>query len=388
MNNFERVRDLVNEYVAEHGTDTEMTRGEFLEWVHETYENISAAKNNLYPTDISYNLYNAGLKDFPGLCLCLVYVEERDTFRLVGTDYKYTGPIWQYKGKSNEQVVGQWSNGICNMGTQEVTDLPEGIILRRDDLKEGVAFELSSIPVTVSTKERNVLVNFQELLICGISVEDEGYWIFNASSEWADKTTYLCEEDANGTWKYYLETIDECIGESKRLVMFEAQKGKSTGKPGNVNNGTHTSELSKILDDKTFENTFAGFIAQADKNAISGKGEGGQTPVGFSAKPSCDGADISTHYGQGGASKTPYLNWWVVSIYYTPDNGNIMMGIEETRYPHLKEMQIKPLRYAQIGNKKVDVAIFYSATKSSINYSELREGFMNVCEEVMRLGLK
>ncbi len=257
-----------------------------------------------------------------------------------------------------------------------------------DDLKEGVAFELSSIPVTVSTKERNVLVNFQELLICGISVEDEGYWIFNASSEWADKTTYLCEEDANGTWKYYLETIDECIGESKRLVMFEAQKGKSTGKPGNVNNGTHTSELSKILDDKTFENTFAGFIAQADKNAISGKGEGGQTPVGFSAKPSCDGADISTHYGQGGASKTPYLNWWVVSIYYTPDNGNIMMGIEETRYPHLKEMQIKPLRYAQIGNKKVDVAIFYSATKSSINYSELREGFMNVCEEVMRLGLK
>ena len=65
-----------------------------------------------------------------------------------------------------------------------------------------------------------------------------------------------------------------------------------------------------------------------------------------------------------------------------------MMGIEETRYPHLKEMQIKPLRYAQIGNKKVDVAIFYSATKSSINYSELREGLMNVCEEVMRLGLK
>ncbi len=167
--------------------------------------------------------------------------------------------------------------------------------------------------------------------------------------------------------------------------MFEAQKGKKPAKP--VLNGEHTSELSQILGVATFEKTFAAFIDQADKNAASGKAQGGQTPFGFSGKPQCDGADVCTHFGQGGASKTPYLNWWVVSIYYLPDNGNIMMGIEEDRYPHLKEMEIKPLRYSQIGNKKVDTAIFYSTTKNSINYSELHENFMNVCEEVMRLGL-
>ena len=51
---------------------------------------------------------------------------------------------------------------------------------------------------------------------------------------------------------------------------------------------------------------------------------------------------------------------------YTDDKQ--FMGIEEDRYPHLKEMSIKPLRYSRIGNKKVDTAVFYSATKSSLDY--------------------
>lgn len=64
------------------------------------------------------------------------------------------------------------------------------------------------------------------------------------------------------------------------------------------------------------------------------------------------------------------------------------MGIEEDRYPHLKEIKIKPLRYSRIGNKKIDTAVFYSTTKESIDYGELHENFINVCEEVMRLRLK
>ena len=41
MNNYERTCDMVNAYVKEHGRKTEMGRGEFIEWVHEKYENIS-----------------------------------------------------------------------------------------------------------------------------------------------------------------------------------------------------------------------------------------------------------------------------------------------------------------------------------------------------------
>lgn len=148
------------------------------------------------------------------------------------------------------------------------------------------------------------------------------------------------------------------------------------------------SELSQILDIRTFEKTFSSFLAQADKNAETKKSSGGQTPVGFNKKPMCDGADLSTHYGQGAASKTPYLNWWVVSIYYLTESGNIIMGIEEDRYPHLKEMNVKPIRYSKLGNKKVDVAVFYSTTKQAINYEELHASFIEVSEEVMRLGLR
>ena len=81
------------------------------------------------------------------------------------------------------------------------------------------------------------------------------------------------------------------------------------------------------------------------------------------------------------------MNWWVVSIYYIIDSGNIVVGIEEDRYPHLKEMNNKPLRYEQIGNKKTNVAVFYAAAKDNVNYGVLYESFITVCEEVMQLGL-
>lgn len=385
MNNHERVKELVNKYVQENGTQTEMTRSEFLEWVHETYENISAAKNNLYPTDISFNLYNAGLKDFPGPALCLIYIEERETFRLVGSDYKHTGPIWQYKGKANEKVVGQWIAGTLKMGETTSADLQlsEDVLIRRDNLESGIKKGLKDIPVLVASSGRNVTVHFQELLISGIAIEEECYKIYNASREWADQTTYHCDEDGNDTWSYYLETVDECVGEMKRLVMFEAQKGSK--RP--VVSGYHTSELSKIVTVNAFERAYSAFVEQADNNAASGKAQGGQTPVGFSAKPECDGAYFVSHYGQGNPSAAPYINWWVVSIYYVPSNGNIIVGIEEDRYPHLKQMEIKPLRYTQVGNKEMNTAVFYSTTKSSMNYGDLYEKFIQVCEEVMRLGL-
>lgn len=112
MNNFDRVRMMVDEYVRENGTSTVMDRSQFLDWVHQKYENISSKTNNLYPTDISYNLYNAGLKDFPGPNLCLWWEESSDSFRLVGTNYQGTGPVIQYKGKSNERIVARWDKGV------------------------------------------------------------------------------------------------------------------------------------------------------------------------------------------------------------------------------------------------------------------------------------
>ncbi len=364
----------INEYVSQFGTESVMDVDGVL-----SAAKMTDKKGSILPTDYCYNRYNNGLGEFDGPHL-FEYTDDKK-FRVLGENYPYTGNVMHKPKGAPEYVWAHWTAGKLTKGEPE--NLPESILLRRNDLKESLEEVLKAIPVTVSTKERDVLINFQELLICGVVVEDETYKIYNASSDWADKTTYLCEESEDGTWHYYLETIDECIGECQRLVMFEAQKGNNTKKAG-----SHTSELSKVLDRDTFERTYRLFLEQADQNVASGSGNGGQTPKGFDKKPNCDGADVSTHYGMGNASKTPYLCWWVVSIYYLPDSGNIVMAIEEDRYPHLKEMTIKPLRYSRIGNKKVDAAVFYSTTKNDINYDELHEQFISVCEEVMRLGLR
>lgn len=95
---------------------------------------------------------------------------------------------------------------------------------------------------------------------------------------------------------------------------------------------SHTSEISQIFkDSKVFENMYSHFLEQADKNNISGKANGGKTPYGL-VDNKCDNADLTTHFGQGGAGTTPYLNWHVVSLYYIVDESRILMGIEKDRY--------------------------------------------------------
>ena len=148
-----------------------------------------------------------------------------------------------------------------------------------------------------------------------------------------------------------------------------------------------TSELRKNVTAESFKSAFLAFMEQADKNAITGKSEGKKTPYGFSANSGFDGAVFHQHFGQGAASKTPYVNWWAVSIYYIPETGGIYLGIEKDRYHALDRIRTKLLAFKKIGKKAMDVAVFYETTKKTVNYEELHECFLNVCEEVMRLGL-
>lgn len=373
-------RDLVNDYVNKYGNRTEMTREEFLNWVHETYNNVSSVSNNLYPTDISFNRYNIGLSDFPGPNLCLVYVEERDKYRLVGSNYKYTGIIYQYKNKSKEKIVGQWIFGKCKMlKNNEDSSIPIEIIKRRGNLVYGIKNDLKDNTLDCVQDKRNVSIYFHGQLICGITVEDECYRIFNVSTEWKGKTPYLCDEDSDDTWFYHTDTIDECLGQIKRLVLFELKKNSKLNQIG-------SSELRKIITADKFKNAYIKFMEQADKNAITGKSQGSQIPEGFETKPECNGAEFSARYGHGNASAAPHMNWWVVSIYYLPNSGKIVMGIEEDRYLHLKSMS--PIGYEMIGNKKMKVASFYSSTKDDVNYDELYDRFISTCEEVIALGMK
>ncbi|MDD5792117.1 MAG: hypothetical protein PUD22_06020 [Erysipelotrichaceae bacterium] len=369
----EKVTEVINGFVGSNGTNIKMTPDQLFALVTEAYP---INRNSFLPADYCYNRTNEGI-NFEKHVHLFERTEDGE-YLILGEDYTYSGPVYcRKRGETEDSICGVWTNGAfkVNDSTEEITDL------RVIDLLNGIRTALKAIPVTVNSFENTIEVKFQELLICGAEVGEEVYKIYNASPEWANKTSYQCNKANDGTWYYYLDSIDECIGEVQRLVMFEAQKKPYT-------EGNHTSELYQMLSAEVFENAYAHFIEQADKNTETKKAQGPKAPFGFSKKPEYDGAHLETHYGQGAASAAPYMNWWVVSIYYLPYEGKIVMGIEEDRYPHLKQMQIKPLRYDQIGNKKINVAVFYSAPKTYLNYKDLYEKFIDVCEEVMRLGLE
>lgn len=145
-------------------------------------------------------------------------------------------------------------------------------------------------------------------------------------------------------------------------------------------------QLSRIITFEKFEQAYSSFIEQADKNVMTKKGEGSKTPFGFDGNNIINNWSFSQHFGQGAASRTPYVNWFVVSIYYVTESGKIVVGIEEDRYPHLDKMN--PIKTEEIGKKDRYVAVFYECNKNNIDYEKLYEHFISVSEQVIDLGLQ
>ena len=216
---------------------------------------------------------------------------------------------------------------------------------------------LQGISVNISGDDRKVMLSKNEMSLCNIHVEDEFYRITTGNKNWADNSKFVWTDEGTEI-SYCVDMPDECAGEVKRLVLFCNQS----------DNTVMVSELCRKLTLALFEKAYVQFMEQADRNAASKKAQGSKVPYGFEGNNIFDGADFRQHFGQGGASKTPYINWWVLSIYYLVDSGNIVMGIEEDRYPYLSKM--RPLKFEQIGNKKTNIAVFYESTKDNVDYDK------------------
>lgn len=175
--------------------------------------------------------------------------------------------------------------------------------------------------------------------------------------------------------------IDMDAGKNTDLVLTESQEKTL------VTVNEHKSELSTVVTQRMFEQAYEKFIEQAEQNAFSKKSNGSRTPYGFASAPECDGAAFVQHFGQGAASATPHMNWWVVSVYYNISSREIMIGIEDGRYPLMNDMQIKPIRFDKVGNRKKRIVVYYSTNKDTVNYEILYDTFITICEEVMRLGV-
>ena len=141
----------------------------------------------------------------------------------------------------------------------------ESIAARKNDLLESIRRVLKGYKCSIKESENGISVQFSNDIVIGLYVEESGYCIYNVSDKWAKETTYYCDKEDDGTIFYYLDCIDECIGEIGRIAKIE---NKNTTKPV-VNDGTLLSVFSSI-EDQYPEFIFTNVNAKDDKekNAV------------------------------------------------------------------------------------------------------------------------
>ena len=100
----------------------------------------------------------------------------------------------------------------------------ENILARKKDLLVGIEYALKGYKCSIRETENDISIQFGKDIVIGVAVEENGYSIYNISDEWAKETTYFVETDDDGTKFYYLDSIDECVGEIERLAEVETKK--------------------------------------------------------------------------------------------------------------------------------------------------------------------
>lgn len=100
----------------------------------------------------------------------------------------------------------------------------ENILARKKDLLEGIEGVLKGYKCSIKEIGSDISIQFGNDSVIGVAVEENVYCIYNISDEWAKETTYACDKEEDGTICYYLDSIDECIGELERLADMEAKK--------------------------------------------------------------------------------------------------------------------------------------------------------------------
>ena len=77
--------------------------------------------------------------------------------------------------------------------------------------------------ITSRNQDRDLVFMHQETTLCSVHFADR-IKVYGVSTGWTKQTTYICFPDSDGTWFYFIETLDECIGELEQLIRFELKQ--------------------------------------------------------------------------------------------------------------------------------------------------------------------
>lgn len=86
---------------------------------------------------------------------------------------------------------------------------------------------LTNMPVSVSETSDQVSVSYNDRTICAVRYIDESIELFQISDNWRTKTTYPCQKGADSLWFCVIDSIDECVGEVRRLSAFEIEQAQT-----------------------------------------------------------------------------------------------------------------------------------------------------------------
>lgn len=202
----EAMRLAINGYIEKNGIGNIVTKQELAIMVNEI---MPVKSNSFLPSDYCYNRTNKGITFETHVHLFELMDDAH--YKVLGENYLYSGPVLGRKedGQGYE-IKGVWVNGEYEDGISD-------IYLRLADLYDSLDRTLKNADAQI--KNTSVVVSMNGNDVCRALVMDESYKISTTVSAWKDKTSYHYTEES-GMVVYYVETIDECLGEIKRLVAF------------------------------------------------------------------------------------------------------------------------------------------------------------------------
>lgn len=205
------MKQAVSSYIDKNGIGNIVTRQELFAMVSAI---MPVESNSFLPADYCYNRTNKGISFENHVHLFELMNDGR--YKILGENYRYSGPVLGRKEDgSGYEIKGVWSEGEYE---EQITD----IYLRLLDMHDSLVQMIKNAKVRM--ENTSVVVSKNDVDMCSVSVMNEAYKISTGESAWKENTSYLCV-DEDGIVVYYVETIDECLGEIKRLMDFTDVKG-------------------------------------------------------------------------------------------------------------------------------------------------------------------
>ncbi len=174
----DKLKEIINEYTKMNGTNTVMSEEEIRILIAKKYD-INPGSCQL--TDYCYNVYNSGLTKFD--TDCLFQLISKGKYRLLGSDYPYTGEVYHNPKKDGvKHLEGKWVRGKYQKLPQyQIEDREKYLveaekeIIKIDNEIEETGLEgaereqIVKVRVNQSTFRQQLTNRYEHCCLCGVT---------------------------------------------------------------------------------------------------------------------------------------------------------------------------------------------------------------------------